>query len=80
MKLPEIYKNKIDENIRNNKDVFVSDISSNENILDKLPVNIYMERGNKKLRATIIGKTDNYLITSNRDVIYIKDITKLERL
>jgi hypothetical protein len=85
MKLPEIFKNDIDESVRNNKYTFVGDGKETDNqkdlsLLDNLPANVYLEAGKKKLKTTIIGKTNNYIVTSGRDVIYIKDITSLKKL
>lgn len=78
MKLPEIYKNKIDQNIRNSQTTFVSKTKEENNVLDKLPVSVYIETKTKKYMARIIGKTDNYIVTSNRDVINIKDIISIK--
>lgn len=82
MKLPEIYKNKIDENIRNSQTTFRSSIinKNNINLPNKFPINVYLETSTRKLNTTLIGKTDNYIITKNKEVISIKDLTILKEV
>ena len=79
MKLPEIFKNKINTS-NNNKEVFIGEFSENEDIFAKLPVNVKITTKKDELViTTIIGKTKNYLITKNRNVIYINDIKQIEK-
>ena len=84
MKLPEIYKNKIDENINNNTRNYVKKNNeqpeSIEEILKALPVTVYILLKNREFTATIIDRTENYIITKNRDVLYIKDIIKIKKV
>lgn len=78
MKLPEIYKNKIDENIRNSQNTFTSKINNNHDPLKDLPATVKIEMKDKEFITTIVAKTDHHLITKNRDVISIKDIIKIK--
>ena len=78
MKLPEIFKNKIELN--NNKEIFIGDFNDNEDIFSKLPVKVKITTKKDELViTTIVGKTKNYLITKNRNVIYINDIKSIEK-
>ncbi len=82
MDLPEIFKNKINENLDNNKRSFRS-TEKEENldlILKNIPVTVYIETNNKELTTTIIGRTKNYVVTKGRDVIYIKDIKTIKKI
>lgn len=77
MSLPEIFKNKIDENIKNSQYTYYS--QSNRNIsINKLPVEAVIETKNRIFNTTIIGKTNNYLITNKNEVIYIKDCLNIK--
>lgn len=79
MKLPEIFKNKINTS-NNNKEVFIGEFSENEDIFAKLPIKVKITTKKDELViTTIIGKTKNYLITKNRNVIYINDIKQIEK-
>lgn len=82
MKLPEIFKNKLDNNIDNNKKIFMGEVN-NENekdLLSKLPVKIKIKtKTGEETTSIIVGKTKNYLITKNRNVIYIKDIEEMKK-
>ena len=81
MKLPEIFKNKLDERINNNKRIFIGEADNqSEDIFNKLPVRVKLitNKGDK-ITCTIVGKTTNYLITKNRNVIYMNDIKEIKR-
>ena len=82
MKLPEIFKNKLNDNINNNERIFVESSShkDNEEFLDKLPVKVKIKTiDDKEIITTIVGKTKNYLITKNRDVFYINDLKDIKK-
>ncbi len=81
--LPEIFKNKLDDDLNNNKEFFRSNSSHDEDInsiLKSIPVTVYIETNTKELTTTIIGRTENYIITKMREVIYINDIKTIKRL
>lgn len=81
--LPEIFKNKLDDNLNNNTEVFRSNKTNHEDInsiLKSIPVTVYIETNTKELTTTIIGRTENYIITKMREVIYINDIKTIKRL
>lgn len=81
--LPEIFKNKLDDDLNNNKEFFRSNIVHNEDInsiLKNIPVTVYIETNSKEMTTTIIGRTENYIITKMREVIYINDIKTIKRL
>ena len=81
MSLPEIFKNKIDENIENSQHTFYSgNQDSRGNVFDTFPVDAIIETNNRSFITEIVGKTDNYLITNNREVIYINDCTSIKKL
>ncbi len=83
MNLPEIFKNKLDDNLNNNKEFFRSNSTYSEDInsiLRSIPVTVYIETDNKDLTTTIIASTKNYIITKKREVIYINDIKTIKRL
>ena len=81
MKLPEIFKNKLDNSVNNNEKVFMGEIEDRkQSIFDKLPVKVkLLTNKEEELICTIVGKTQNYLITKNRNVIYLKDIKEIKR-
>lgn len=84
MQLPEIYKNKIDENGNNNLRNYIkkndNQSESIDQILKSLPVTVYILLKNKEIATTIIDRTKNYIITKNRDVLYIKDIIMIKKI
>lgn len=82
MDLPEIFKNKINEDLNNNKKTYRStkNDESLDLILKNIPVTVYIETNNKELTTTIIGRTQNYIVTKGRDVIYIKDIKTIKKI
>lgn len=82
MDLPEIFKNKINEDLNNNKKTYRStkNDESLDLILKNIPVTAYIETNNKELTTTIIGRTQNYIVTKGRDVIYIKDIKTIKKI
>lgn len=82
MKLPEIYKNKIDEDLDNNTRTFISS-TDNDNIdliLKDLPTLVYITTKDKNFYATVIGKTTNYIVTRDKEVIRISDIIKIKKI
>ncbi|MDD4705731.1 MAG: hypothetical protein PHS24_00755 [Bacilli bacterium] len=85
MNLPEIFKNKIDENIKNSQYTYYGSSnrsSSNRSInninLNQLPVEAIIETKNKIFKARIIAKTNNYLITDKKEVVYIPDCLNIK--
>ncbi len=79
MKLPEIFKNRFKENVNNNKEVYMGSLEDDD-IFKKLPVKVKLiTNSGEEVTSTIIGKTKNYLITKNRNVIYINDIKEIKR-
>lgn len=78
MILPEIYKNKINYKENTTSSIKNKPVSKNI-ILKEIPVKVYLETDTKKMTTTIVGRTKNYVITKERDVIYIKDIITLEK-
>ena len=83
MKLPELFKNKLDDKITNKKEIFISSKikeEREEDILDNLPVDVIItSKRYKNLKATVVGKTENYIITKNREVIAKEDIKKIKK-
>ena len=80
MKLPEIFKNKIENNNSNNKIFIVKDNDEDEDIFAKLPVKVKLTtKDNIEEVCTIVAKTKHYLITSNNNVIYIKDFISIKK-
>lgn len=86
MKLPEIFKNKLDENINNNEKTYISSSKEekleveNGDLLNSLPVKVRITTSKYKNELiTIVGRTKNYIITKNRDVIYIDDIKEIKK-
>ncbi|MDD4187684.1 MAG: hypothetical protein PHX04_02845 [Bacilli bacterium] len=80
MSLPEIFKNKINENIENSQHTFYSANQESRNVFDTFPVDAIIETNNRSFITKIVGKTDNYLITNNREVIYINNCTSIKKL
>ncbi len=79
MKLPEIFKNKISDNLGNNIKSFKGNAENNsQNVLDNLPVSCTIILNNKKeLRTTIIGKTRSNIITKDGLVIKMNTVEKI---
>ena len=81
MRLPEIFKNKIDENIENSQYTYYSaDEEMRGDNLNNFPIETIIETKNRTFRAKIVGKTNNYLITNNREIIYIKDCVNIKKV
>ncbi|MDD2238501.1 MAG: hypothetical protein PHH51_01270 [Bacilli bacterium] len=80
MNLPKIFKNKIDENIKNSQYTYYG--LSNRNInnidLNQLPIDAIIETKDRIFKARIIAKTNNYLITDKKEVIYIPDCLNIK--
>ncbi len=81
-KLPEIYKNK--KVVNNNREVFYSfekdkddrtfskdDIVFNELVTIKTKDSTYVTK--------ILSKLNDHILTSNKDIIYLRDIKAIER-
>ncbi len=83
MKLPEIFKNKLNDNVNNNKKLFISmdnDNTNNNDIFISFPVKLKLTYFNgEEVTSIIVGKTKNYLITKNRNVIYLKDLKEIKK-
>lgn len=82
MKLPEIFKNKLSDNINNNERVFIESDSNKQgdDFLDNLPVKVkIVTLKGEEITTTIVGKTKNYLITKNRNVLYINDLKEIKK-
>lgn len=81
MSLPEIFKNRIDENIEISQKTFYSgDKENRESDINTFPVEALIQTKERSFVTKIIGKTDNYLITNNRDIIYINDCVNIKKL
>lgn len=80
MSLPEIFKNTINDNkeekLYRGKFTQVTD----ESIYDNLPVKVHIVTSTKNITTTIIGKTQNYIVTKERDVININDIKEITKI
>lgn len=80
MSLPEIFKNTINDNkeekLYRGKFTQVTD----ETIYDNLPVKVHIVTSTKNITTTIIGKTQNYIVTKERDVININDIKEITKI
>ena len=76
MSLPEIFKNTINDNNKEEK-LYRGKFTevTDESIYDNLPVKVHIVT-----TTTIIGKTKNYIVTKERDVIYINDIKEITKL
>ncbi len=91
--LPNIYKGKINKNLNQEevyvkKDVIKKDISVNKQIKDifnssnfiyKADTLITLNNGDK-VKKTIIGKTNNSLITMDDELIDINSISQIETI
>lgn len=85
--LPKIYKNQINKKLNTNQSVFKdNDIKKRYNVDDLFIINniyrkkVIITKDNVKKEETIIGRTQNNLITINNEIIPIKDITYIEEL
>lgn len=81
MSLPKIYKNKIEGEIRNSQDTFYSQRNTNNNdFLNQLPANALIETQNRIWQTKIVGKTNNYLVTSNGEIINFQDCLSIKKI
>ena len=81
MKLPEIFKNKINNDIKEKTFIGKSEKKESlEEYLKDLPTTLIITT-NKYTEEplTIVGRTKNYIITKTRDVIFIKDIKNIKK-
>ena len=78
--LPKIYKNKIDEQIRNSQDTYYSREASKSDFLNNLPMDAVIETKNRLWQAKIVGKTENYLVTNTGEVINLNECIKIRKL
>ena len=80
MKLPEIFKNKINVN---NEKTFIGKNEKKESLEDYLKdlqtTLIITTNKYKEEPLIIVGRTKNYIITKTRDVIFIKDIKNIKK-
>lgn len=74
MKLPEIFKNKIE--INNNNNYYRGKFNNEKNTL---PMKVRIKYLNNELIVTIVNETNNYYITKDNKVFYKKDIKIIER-
>ena len=54
--------------------------NSMDELLKEFPINVKLvtQKGNE-IATTLVGRTSNYIITKNRDVIYLKDIRNIRK-
>lgn len=80
MNLPKIFKNKIDENIKNSQYTYygLSNRSISDINLNQLPIEAIIETKDRIFKARIIAKTNNYLITDKKEVVYIHDCLNIK--
>lgn len=77
MSLPEIFKN----NIKNEtKEPTYRGKFTELKKENKLKGKVHIKTNTKDITTTIIGQTPNYIITKERDVIYINDIIEITNL
>lgn len=81
MNLPEIYKNKIDESIKNSQYTYygISNREARDVNFNVLPVDTIIETKDRIFRARIIAKTNNYLITNKKEIVYIHDCISIKK-
>lgn len=90
MKLPSVYANKIEKNIKNNDDYFrgdkttkVKDLRELKAMFDsrgyanRLPVTLTMKDGRKVSDKLVLSKTDHF-VNLNNEKIYYNDIVDYE--
>lgn len=77
MSLPEIFKNKI--NINDDNKYFRGSAKNIDTCDCTLPFKAKIKYHNKTFNVNVINMTDNYYITSNRNVLYKKDVKILEK-
>lgn len=92
-KLPSIYKNTNYDHVNNNKRIFYSALSKENNIntykegitknIDNeyiLNTPVIIETYTEKINAKIVGKVGDHILTSNNKVIKLKDIKFIKTL
>ncbi len=81
MKLPEIFKGKVDEEVDNQQHTYYGkeNLDRGDINLNILPVDAIIETKDRIFRAKIIGKTNNYIVTNNQEVIYINDCISIKK-
>lgn len=91
MKLPSVYANKIEKNIKNNTDYFHADRNNvkqkdlrelkkefdNNGYVNRLRVILTMRDGSKRDEKLVLLKNDG-VINLNNDKIYLEDIVDYE--
>ena len=84
MSLPEIYKNKIEDDVRHSQSVFYGkDYGKDERselIFSNLPVNVLIETDKKMFKAQIVGKTQNYLVSSAGETIDLRSCQRIKKI
>ena len=87
-RLPGIYKGEGYKNVRNNKIVFYSSVKnqsseSNDNIIYEneyfLNIPVIVETFEKKISCKIVGKVGDHILTSNNEIIKLKDIKSIKK-
>jgi len=79
MKLPNIFKNQINENLRNSREIFYSG-KKEANIPHHFPFQAIIQTKSHSFKAKVIGKTTNYLVTANGRIIYLKDCLNFRKI
>lgn len=75
MDLPKLYKNTFDED----EQVVTSSLNK-KNKKASFPCRVHMKIKNFDTEKIIIGETDNYYVTSYKEVINKKDVSEFEVL
>ena len=80
MKLLEIFKGEIKDEVDNQMYTYYSkEDDRGELNLNVLPMDAIIETKDRVFRAKIIGKTNNYIVTNNQEVIYIDDCISIKK-
>ena len=78
MNLPRIFKNEIDEEIKNSQEVFYSEKKTV--FSDGFPFDAIIQTKARTFKTTIIGKTTNFIVTSDGKIINLKDCINIKIL
>ena len=79
MKLPDIFQNEIEENLKNSQEIFYGN-QRDIKIFDNFPFLARVETKSQSFEVKIIGKTTNYLVSANGKMIYLKDCINIKRI
>lgn len=79
LKLPEIFKNEIPEEMINSQTVFYG---TKKEVLaaDDFPYYAFIQTKSHNYKTKIIGKTTNYLVTASGMMIYLKDVINMRKM